>query len=296
MEDHYKPDSLREESKDVQLETMEAWFRTMFEDPVERTPYESREGGYVWIWGGPYEAADELYGKFGGIVPDEVIDELAGKLDGECPEWAPTERPGDYDEGLFEAISSNAVARRTLDDALKTIQNLLGINVPSELATAYNRLLFANAIAALETYLSDTFINRVLADQELLQKYVDSDPVFKERKVAYKDVLREASRLEQKARAELLDLVWHNIGRVKPLYAQVLDVDLGDVSAIGAAIQTRHDIVHRNGRTKNGDPIEISAAQISALLIEITELAARIEIKLDFGINQFPLGDENADF
>jgi hypothetical protein len=91
-------------------------------------------------------------------------------------------------------------------------------------------------------------------------------------------------------------LVWHNIGKVKPMYAQVLEVDFGDVGAIAAAVQTRHDIVHRNGRTKDGAPIEVTSGQISALLVQITELAARVEIKLDFGIDRFPGEDEPTDF
>lgn len=296
MKHEYDRDALEAASREEQLETMETWFRSMFEDPAERTPYESREGGYIWIWGGPYYASDELHAEFDGIVPDEVIEELAGKLSGEGIEWAPTERPGDYDEGLYEAISSNAVARKTLDGAVGTIRSLMSVPVPAELSPSYHRLLFANAIAALETYLSDTFINRVLSSRELLQKYLDSDPKFKERKVAYKDVLREAARLEQEARSELLHLVWHNIGKVKLLYAQVLEVDFGDLEAIGAAIQIRHDIVHRNGRTKDGSMIEMTCQQVSELLADITDLATRVEIKLDFGINEFPEDDENADF
>lgn len=47
-------------SREEQIETMRAWFLESYEDPVERTPYESREGGYIYIWGGPYYAHDEL--------------------------------------------------------------------------------------------------------------------------------------------------------------------------------------------------------------------------------------------
>ncbi len=35
-------------SREEQIETMRAWFLENFEDPVERTPYESREGGYIY--------------------------------------------------------------------------------------------------------------------------------------------------------------------------------------------------------------------------------------------------------
>ena len=46
--------------KGVQTEAMRKWFFEHFEDPAHRTPYESREGGYQWIWGGPYDARERL--------------------------------------------------------------------------------------------------------------------------------------------------------------------------------------------------------------------------------------------
>lgn len=75
------------------------WFHTNYEDPVNRTPYESREGGYQWIWGGPYDAREELSEMFGDIVPEQFIEEVAEELEGEgVLEWAPTPKPEDYDQ------------------------------------------------------------------------------------------------------------------------------------------------------------------------------------------------------
>ncbi len=71
---------IRELSPERQYELMEEWFRKTFEDPAHRTPYESTEGGYIWIWGGPYDARDELESEFQRLVPQEVIDKLVDKL------------------------------------------------------------------------------------------------------------------------------------------------------------------------------------------------------------------------
>lgn len=76
-------------SREEQIETMRSWFLENYEDPVERTPYESSEGGYIYIWGGPYDAHEEL-SVFGGYVPDDVIEELAHDLSMDCPEWTST--------------------------------------------------------------------------------------------------------------------------------------------------------------------------------------------------------------
>src|SRR5262245_9909440 len=68
---------------------MKQWFRQRYEDPANRTPYESAEGGYIWIWGGPYDAGGELSDNFSGEYPDEWIEEAVEDLEHDCVEWAP---------------------------------------------------------------------------------------------------------------------------------------------------------------------------------------------------------------
>lgn len=64
-------------SEDEQIERMVAWFNCMFEDPQNKTPYavdKDSPYNYEYIWGGPYEAVDELTNQFAGIVSEETID------------------------------------------------------------------------------------------------------------------------------------------------------------------------------------------------------------------------------
>jgi hypothetical protein len=70
---------------------MRHWFHQNFEDPVHETPYNSQEGGYLYIWGGPYNAHDELHSEFGSLIPDERIEEVADDIEGEdgIYDWAP---------------------------------------------------------------------------------------------------------------------------------------------------------------------------------------------------------------
>lgn len=272
---------LNERSIEEQIDEMEEWFRSRFEDPAMRTPYESAEGGYQWIWGGPYDAREQLESEFGHIYASEAIDSLADKLSSECPEWAPTERPGDYDDEWFESISGNVLSRFTLDQDLNGVEALLGLATGHELASRLRRLLFANVITALETYLSDTFMNRVLQDPERIQAHLDADPRFKERKVPYKDVLREAAKLEQAVRSELLDMVWHDLSRVKPMYKAALGVDLGEIGDLMKDVLVRHDIVHRNGRSKTGELVDIQPAQITELTAKVRALATSIDEQLN---------------
>lgn len=59
---------------DMQKEVLKAWFHRNFEDPAESTPHNSAEGGYQYVWGGPYDSDEELRSEFEPLgVPDEVI-------------------------------------------------------------------------------------------------------------------------------------------------------------------------------------------------------------------------------
>ena len=71
-------------------EVMVEWFGANYEDPANRLPYESAEGGYQWIWGGPYNAEEELREQFEGLVPESLIGELVAQIEGDgLYDWAP---------------------------------------------------------------------------------------------------------------------------------------------------------------------------------------------------------------
>lgn len=73
------------------VKAMIEWFFHNFEDPAEETPYESAEGGYQWIWGGPYDAREELVDAFPD-APEVVLNMAIADVEEEGWEWAPSGR------------------------------------------------------------------------------------------------------------------------------------------------------------------------------------------------------------
>jgi hypothetical protein len=73
-----------EETKDAIV----SWFFDNFEDPAESTPY---EGEYIYIWGGPYDAREEIDDAFGAVTSVDVIDAAAEQIEHDGYEWAPSE-------------------------------------------------------------------------------------------------------------------------------------------------------------------------------------------------------------
>jgi hypothetical protein len=291
---------LSNEDREVQLDVMRTWFFQNYEDPAEGTPYESAEGGYMWIWGGPYEARDELEAEFGGVVPHEVIEELSEKLDAICWQWAPTVKPGDYDEYLADDIAQITGFYHNFSGAISDIEKMLEAKIDSSVEGSFFRLLYVNVITAMETYLSDAFMNSVVPDKDLMRRFVETTPEFKAEKISLSDVYKAAEEIEQRAKSYLVDVVWHNLGRVKLMYKDVLGIaftnEMGDLVK---AVLKRHDIVHRNGKTKSGEDIVLTKN-------DVTELVSKVECfiqDIDLNMSEIrankemqPTADAAADF
>jgi hypothetical protein len=274
-------DTLRNADPDNQIEVMKEWFFHNFEDPAQHTPYESPEG-YIYIYGGPYDARTELESEFSDIVPDEVIDKLVDELQEECFEWSGKPDSEDYDRYYYQVIQSNTNAHLTLADAQVETRRLLDVTPEGEELELLLRLLYVNAITVLETFLSDFFVGAISADQSLMKKFVATNPDFKERKFSLNELFDCLDRIEKEVRTYLVDLIWHNLAKVKKMYKAVMDIDF-PVSAkpLYKAIAKRHDLVHRNGRDKEGNSVSVSRADVENLLQLVRELADHIDSQFE---------------
>ena len=84
------PSALKRLGRERQKEYMRYWFRRNFEDPANETPFSREDGGYLYIWGGPYNARDELYKEFGNLVPEGRIEDIAAEVEHDGSyDWAP---------------------------------------------------------------------------------------------------------------------------------------------------------------------------------------------------------------
>ena len=191
---------LSKKPNDVQLDVMRTWFFSNFEDPANRTPWDSSEGGYLWIWGGPYNASYELMKEFFGVVSDKLIEELASELDSICWEWSSTERLDDYDESFIDDISKIGGFFNSFNNAIKDIKKLIELNIENSSRIYFHRLLYANVITSMETYLSDVFINLIISNPQLTRRFVELAPEFKKEKICLSEAYKTIDNMENKVK------------------------------------------------------------------------------------------------
>ena len=68
------------------VDELVTWFHEHYVLPVHGVPYDSGEGGYQYVFGGPYEAIDELSSEFPN-AEESVIDEAAELINEEGLDW-----------------------------------------------------------------------------------------------------------------------------------------------------------------------------------------------------------------
>lgn len=124
LKDASSPPSLDQLEREERVEAMVGWFLDNFEDPAEHTPHESAEGGYQYIWGGPYDALDQISSTFPEAEQDEIeeaVDEV--QSDG-IYDWAPSDgriQPDDYDESDGSLELDGGPAPAPLGDRLEEL-------------------------------------------------------------------------------------------------------------------------------------------------------------------------------
>lgn len=273
-------------SRDSQAVAIRAWFTARFCDPAQETPYNGREGGYLFVNGGPYSPDEELNSKFGGVVPDDVIQEVVEDLEAEVGEdWAPIyheREEEDWEWDVPDVPDSDAPLAR-LKERLQQgmdVMTLKGDPAAQALAT---QLVYVQTIGALEAFLYETALYWFEKDDERVKNCITCLPIFSEQKISLKDIFTHYESLKTKVREYLYHLVWHRWQEVAPLYEKGLRVKLPSTKVFQDALQTRHDIVHRSGANKDGNPVATSAEDVRLLSGQVEAFCEQVAAQFDAG-------------
>ena len=98
------------------------WFHYFYEDPANETPYNGREGGFLYIKGGPYSAEEELRENFEDVVPEGAILEAVEEIQSDgLFDWAPSHRHPDSRHFYEDAVAEDYARDEFSFEELKKI-------------------------------------------------------------------------------------------------------------------------------------------------------------------------------
>lgn len=200
---------------------------------------------------------------YGGSVEVEGVDDVT------VEEHYAEEDDDYYDYQLYQATHSE------ISETLEAIEPLA-----DDIKAHLYRLLYANIISKMEAFLSDTIIKQVLSSDENKKKFIQNYEPLAEQKFPLKSIYDKYKELDSIVRQTLTSIVYHDLKKVSKIYENTLGVQLPKVKEIDDAIQIRHHIVHRNGKDKDGNLVEISKESIQDLAETVSTFMFDIENQL----------------
>lgn len=199
---------------------------------------------------------------YGGEVEVDGVDDIA--VD---EEYAEDEE--DYDSYVFDVTPEN------LTVVLNEVETL---SAPTK--EYLYRQLYAGAITSMEAFLSSTLLKEVLSSNENKRKFVEKYLPYRKEHIALSKIFEQMDKIDATIQESLRGLMYHNLSMIKPIYKDVLDIDLGDIGDIMKAIQIRHDIVHRSGKDKEGNFHEIKKEDVTDLVQKVSFLMSAVSSRL----------------
>ena len=75
-------------------------------------------------------------------------------------------------------------------------------------------------------------------------------------------------------------VMYHNLSKVAGMYESTFDIEFPKFGALAKTVNIRHDLVHRNGKSKDGVTHSIRMAEVLALVEDARAFVIEINTKL----------------
>ncbi|WP_149274353.1 HEPN domain-containing protein [Pareuzebyella sediminis] len=187
----------------------------------------------------------------------------------------------EYYEEQIEAILSSAYYDFYFIDEIQKLKELNDIDLEKEeLQETLRRQIFSGAITCLEDYLSTTLIQQVLNNEEYFKKFVKTFRDIKNRKFDLSEIYDKLDSIRDIVKKELVDVIYHDLPKVKGMYHDTFGIDFPNIGDLMSAIKTRHDMVHRNGKNKEGVKIEITKELVVDVIDKVELFVKDIDEKI----------------
>jgi len=248
---------------------MRNWFFERYENPVEHCPYD--EGEYIYIYGGPYYASDEIHSEFDGVFPEKAVEEVIENLNLECNEWSGVPSDDWYcDEFEFQNPFDNYKSQ------ILQIKELSELLVKPDLENSFYKMLYVNIITILETYLRDNFVKNLYSG-DYLKKFIETNTDIRKKNYKLCNIYQHYNLVNEEIKSYINEILWHNLSKVSEFYKFTFSIDFPEIVTLNKDIAIRHDIVHRNGKNKDNIEFYINKETVIELLQKVEKFIVELE-------------------
>jgi len=204
--------------------------------------------------------------------PEVAVKASAARMAGDWSDW--------YDDLDRVPDDPQSIFIESLMDVRSVAEEIDAAHFGTTLA----RMVLVQQFSVLEAYLADTLTNQVLKNADVLLKAVKEVKELKEEKVTLAQVAIDQDIVAKIVATHLREFLYHNFKKVMEIWKVTLghsifpDKDL--TSRMFKAAEIRHDCVHRNGKTKEGEKHDIDSAFVKQVDEDIYAMMEHIEFEL----------------
>lgn len=207
-------------------------------------------------------------------APRNILDKIEG-LDDNDYIWMDIYDEDDsvYDEKQYDYIVKKQSPYNDFLFSIDEILQLMNVPVKNEKNLRYilYRQIYSSIISIMEAYLFERILLSIDKDDNLLANYF-----------LIKNGTHNFNKDDVKLlRKHLMEkVVYHRLNRVSEIYEATFKFHFPAYKEIEKSIDVRHDIVHRNGKTTNGQLVIISRKNIEHLSGQVKSFVYKIEYNI----------------
>jgi hypothetical protein len=145
------------------------------------------------------------------------------------------------------------------------------------------KLVYAHSVTLLETMISTSVNALVLKDKAfLLNMARQIESIQKGKKISLMEIAEHPRGVEGVILKAISEITFHNPATIKTVLVALIGDGMKDldVSGFGLICKVRHDIVHRNGKTVEDEPITLTPEQVYEAMETIDDLASSISRRI----------------
>jgi len=166
---------------------------------------------------------------------------------------------------------------------LEELEELKKIEETTSTTRTYliNRMTYAYAVTLLEAFLGDT-AKSLISENEIF--FTNSRKINELKKVRYSLEFLSTNEVDAKSLAirELSNITYHNIPKVKNIFETILGTRINiDISELIKITKVRHDIVHRNGKTKESESIHLNSDDMLEMISHIENFSNELQVLIN---------------
>lgn len=148
------------------------------------------------------------------------------------------------------------------------------------------KMAYSFSVTLMETCLSDMIKSLILSDEHYLKNAIENVEELAKMKLPLKEVYFNPDIVKKVVIKTFSDYLYHNIEKIIPIYSAVLGEETPEdvknkMAGIIKITKIRHDIVHRNGADKEGNPRQLNQQILLEAMDAIVEFIRSIHTSIE---------------